>query len=99
MPDPVSSSVLICETVLAEGNGLLSAIRIMDTLTLPLGAVFARFFVLTRVHSQPGDFQAHVLQVRMASPRKRNGWKLQVLLNTSLFTDISRTRPAQEEWI
>jgi hypothetical protein len=69
MPDPVSSSVVVCETILTEGSGLLSAIRIMNTLTLPAGANFARFFVLTQVHAQPGDFQPHVLRVRMVFPQ------------------------------
>ena len=45
----------------------------MDTLTLPAGTVFARFYALTRIDSQPGDFQPHVLQVRLAFP-DGGGW-------------------------
>jgi len=73
MPVPLSSSVLVCEAILIEKSELLSAIRIMDTLTLPAGAVLARFYVLTRIDSQPGDFEPHVLQVRMAFP-DGGGW-------------------------
>jgi hypothetical protein len=75
MPDPISSSVTVCEAVLTEKSEMLSLIRIMDTLTLPAGAPFARFFALTRIHSQPGDFLPHVLQVRIALP-DGNGWAI-----------------------
>jgi hypothetical protein len=66
MPTPISSSVMVCETVLIEKSDVLSAIRIMDTLTLPAGVAFARFYAVTRINSQPGDFQSHVAQVQMA---------------------------------
>jgi hypothetical protein len=74
MPVPLSSSVLVCEAVLIEKTDVLSAIRIMDTLTLPAGASFARFYTLTRIDSQPGDFQPHVLQVRIAFTDGHGDW-------------------------
>jgi hypothetical protein len=68
MPDPISASVIVCESVLTEKSGLLSAIRIMDSLRVPPGATIARFFALTRIHAKPLDFLPHVLQVRMVFP-------------------------------
>jgi hypothetical protein len=45
----------------------------MDTLTLPADAAFARFFALTRIHSQPDDFLPHVVQVRIGT-QDGEGW-------------------------
>ena len=91
MPVPMSSSVLVCEAVLSEKSELLSLIRVMDTLTLPAGASFARFFALTRIHSQPGDFLPHVLQVRIAVPDGRDGRRWRPLQNSDLFMATNLT--------
>jgi hypothetical protein len=60
----IHASLIVCESVLTEKTGLVSAIRIMDVLTIR-SAGFAHFFTLTRLHStQPPDLSPHVLAVR-----------------------------------
>ena len=60
---------MVCESVLNEKTGLVSAIRLMDVLTIgPLG--FAHFFTLTRLHSTlPPDLSPHTLTVCAVSPK------------------------------
>ena len=60
-----SSSLLICEAVLKEKSGVVSAIRIMDVLTIPALGTHAHFFVLTYLHSMPSDFHQHTLKIQM----------------------------------
>jgi len=62
---PISAAVLVCETVLAEKTGGSSAIRIMDVLWIGQSSPVIRFFVLTYVHCDPGDFNSHTLKVQM----------------------------------
>jgi hypothetical protein len=53
---------------LTEKTGLVSAIRIMDVLTIR-AAGFAHFVTLTKLHSaQPRDLSPHVLAVRAVGP-------------------------------
>lgn len=62
----LSANVIICETVLTEKTEVMSAIRIMNVLTIR-GNNFARFNTLTFLTSHPGDFAAHSLKVQMFS--------------------------------
>lgn len=71
---PVSVSLIVCESVLSEEKtGCVSAIRIMDVLTIGQHSTSARFFVLTYLHSRPFDFQPHVLKVQMVG-RSNENW-------------------------
>ena len=58
-------SLIICESVLREASGSVSAIRIQDIIRVPRGSYSARFFVLTILHSDVFDAASHVLQVLM----------------------------------
>jgi hypothetical protein len=69
---PVSVSLLVCDAVLTEADGGFSAIRIKDVLHCARASPAARFFVITYLHSVPGDILQHVLEVRMTS-REANG--------------------------
>jgi hypothetical protein len=68
---PLSVSLIICESVLNESTGAASAIRIMDVLTIGKLSRAIRFFVITYLHSYPGDFEEHVAKVRLLA--QRNG--------------------------
>jgi hypothetical protein len=72
---PVSASLIICESVLTEKTGVVSAIRIMDVLTVPALGVQARFFVLTYLHSRPADYLQHVLRIQMVG-QDGSDWKI-----------------------
>jgi len=61
--EPLAVNAVVCQEVLTEATGLLSAIRIFDTLTI--GSDFAHFYVLTTAVSNPGDRAEHVLKVTM----------------------------------
>lgn len=67
MPDstPLSAAILVCESVLSEVTGGVSAIRIMDVLYCGTLLRSARFFTLTYLHSRPNEFRQHVLQIKM----------------------------------
>jgi hypothetical protein len=63
--NPPFESVLVCESVLNE-NGLRSAIRIMDVLTIAPNSQHAHFFVLTYLHcNNGGDLSPHIVKVQM----------------------------------
>ncbi len=64
----IHASLIVCESVLTEKTDLVSAIRIMDSLTI--GSIgLAHFFALTRLHSTlPPDLSPHVLAVRAVGP-------------------------------
>jgi hypothetical protein len=66
---PLSVSLIICESVLNEKTGSVSAIRIMDVLTVSPQSTLARFFVLTYLHSRPLDLQQHVAKVQLMGLR------------------------------
>lgn len=61
----ISASVIICETVLLEKTDVMSAIRIMNVLSIGEGNNFARFSSITFLSSTPGDYSRHVLKVQM----------------------------------
>jgi hypothetical protein len=61
----LSASVIICETVLLEKTEVISAIRIMNALSIAEGNNFARFSSITFLHGTPGDYSQHVLKVQM----------------------------------
>src|SRR5579863_9352063 len=46
----IHASLIVCESVLTEKTGLVSAIRIMDVLTVA-SIGLAHFFTLTKLHS------------------------------------------------
>lgn len=66
---PASVSLIICESVLNESTGAVSAIRILDVLTIARQSSAIRFFVITYLHSQPGDTEQHFAQVRLMAQR------------------------------
>src|SRR5258708_4026196 len=61
----LSANVLICESVLSESNGLKSAIRLIDFLTVHPETVIAHFYALTLLRSKSFDPHQHRLVVRM----------------------------------
>jgi hypothetical protein len=65
--EPLSVNVILCQQVLTEKTELVSAIRVLDTLTIAPGYNLAHFFVVTTVSSKPGDIWPHSLQVAMAT--------------------------------
>jgi hypothetical protein len=63
-------SSVICEAVLCEKNSeVLTAVRIMDTLTLPPALRLAHFFVLTFFHAPEFEIATHVAKVQMLGMR------------------------------
>jgi hypothetical protein len=70
---PLSVSLIICESVLSETKGGVSAIRILDVLTVTPQSSVARFFVLTYLHSRPFDLTQHTAKVQLVAFRE-NGW-------------------------
>jgi len=67
-----SASVVVCESVLAEESGLLTAVRILDTITIGAGSNTVHFFSITILHSKPLDFFKHKLRVTMDKFRNGN---------------------------
>lgn len=67
---PLSVSLIVCESVLSEKTGIVSAIRITDVLTVGPQSALARFFVLTYLHSHPLDLQQHVAKVQLMGLRE-----------------------------
>ena len=63
--EPIAVNVIVCQEVLAETTGVVSAIRIFDTLTISPGNNFAHFYVLTLAVSRTGDFDPHILVVTL----------------------------------
>jgi len=63
--DPLAVHVIVCQEVLPEKTGVLSAIRILDTLTIPPATYFAHFYAVTTMVSMPGDFDSHVVALTM----------------------------------
>jgi hypothetical protein len=61
----LSASVIVCETVLLEKTDVMSAIRIMNVLSIAEGNNFARFSSITFLNSTPGDDSRHILKVQM----------------------------------
>jgi hypothetical protein len=70
---PASVSLLICESVLNEKTESVSAIRIMDILTVGALSPVARFFVLSYLHSRTVDFAQHAAKIQMLGIRN-GGW-------------------------
>lgn len=64
---PISASLVVCESVLREATGGLSVIRIMDVLHCGRTSPFARFHVVTYLHSDKGDFDHHSVKVQMVA--------------------------------
>jgi len=64
----ISASMIACESILTEKNDVISAIRILSILNIPLSVPHATFSTLTSVSSSPGDLYAHVLSVQMVTP-------------------------------
>jgi hypothetical protein len=66
---PSSVSLIICESVLSEKTGGVSAIRIMDVLSIGPQSLAARFFVISYLHSSSMDFQQHFAKVHLVALR------------------------------
>jgi hypothetical protein len=62
----LSANVIVCETVITEKSDVMSAIRIMNVLTIKTGN-FARFNSVAFLISQPRDFERHNLKVQMVT--------------------------------
>ncbi len=63
----VTANVLVCEAVVPEKNNLLSAIRILNILTVRPGIDIAHFKTLSIINGFPGDALQHILSVQMVS--------------------------------
>ncbi len=65
----LSANIIVCENVLTEtpsvGGPVLSAVRILSAIRLPVGNDLARFFTLTYLSSQPGDFLKHTIRIQI----------------------------------
>jgi hypothetical protein len=61
----LSANIVVCESALTEKSGMVSAIRMMDTITLAPGNTIARFYIVTRLSCQSGDFSQHVLKIQV----------------------------------
>ncbi|MGA3203423.1 MAG: hypothetical protein ABSF12_13140 [Bryobacteraceae bacterium] len=60
----LSANMAVCETVLWEKKSdVPTLVRAMTALNLGSGNNLARFFVVTGVYSQPGDYLQHTLRV------------------------------------
>jgi hypothetical protein len=66
IPPPMSASVIICQSIIDE-NGIFSAIRILNSLTLGPMVTQVRFAVLSTVNGYPGDPYEHVFSLRMVT--------------------------------
>jgi hypothetical protein len=63
--DPLAVHLIACQEVLAEKTGVLSAIRILDTLTIAPSNNFAHFYAVTTIVSTSGDLDSHVVAVTL----------------------------------
>ncbi len=61
----LTANIIVCETILVEKTDVISAIRVMNTLSLAPGNNFAHVFVVTFLASQPRDLSQHILKVRV----------------------------------
>ena len=61
----ISASIVVCESVLTEKTGILTAVRITDSFILNQAAAFAHFYTVTFVRSLPMDFQQHRLKIQI----------------------------------
>ena len=66
---PSSVTMLVCESVLREDNGIVSLVRIMDSVVLGPNTTDARFFVISYLHSREIDYKQHTAQVQMVANR------------------------------
>ena len=65
---PLAANIIICEAVLTEQtSGVISLIRTMNVLNVFGGAQVVRFFTVTFLNSNPGDFFPHTIQVQMVT--------------------------------
>lgn len=67
MPNLLSANLIVCDMALIEKE-TTSAIRIIDTLTIPAAASTARFFTVVSLFSSPGDFIQHSVVIQMVDP-------------------------------
>jgi|RhiMetdeSRZDD1v2_1073273.scaffolds.fasta_scaffold1070144_1 hypothetical protein len=73
MAKPISASLVLCESVLIEKTGIVSAIRILTSVNIPLSVNSIRFYALTFLTSPPHDTELHVLRTLMIEERA-DGW-------------------------
>lgn len=59
------ANVIVCEGIVPGRSGLLSAIHIINLLTLEPWVTVASFKVLTTINGYPGDPYQHVFQLNM----------------------------------
>jgi hypothetical protein len=67
---PMSASIIICQSVINE-NGIFSAIRVLNSLTLGPTVTQFTFAVLTVVNGYPGDPYEHIFSLRMVTLEDR----------------------------
>jgi hypothetical protein len=74
MPKPISADLLICEKVLIEGDGVMSAIRLVDIFyvskapDIPMERQGAQMSVLGMIKVEIGDLEEHEIEVRLVRP-------------------------------
>jgi hypothetical protein len=62
----LSANVIVCEAALTEKTTeVISAIRIMNVLTITRGVQFAQFYTVAFLASTPGDQSPHRVRVEM----------------------------------
>ena len=71
----ISATIIVCESVLTEQNGVPSAIRLIDILTLASGNPIAHFFTITNLHAVSLDPEKHRLAIKMRRPVLGGGWE------------------------
>jgi hypothetical protein len=74
MAKPISADLLICEKVLIEGDGVLSAIRLVDIFYVSKVPEIsperqgAQVSVLGMIRVEIGDLEEHAIEVRLVRP-------------------------------
>jgi hypothetical protein len=73
---PFSNSILICEKILTEADGVMSMIRMVDVFYItpkadvPIEKQLVQMTVLARVRASSGDDDEHTLQLQLIRPKK-----------------------------
>lgn len=74
MPKPISVDLTVCEKVLIEVDGVVSAIRLVDIFyvtkvpDLPEKYLAAQMVVVGAIRVQPGDPEEHTIELRLIRP-------------------------------
>jgi hypothetical protein len=66
--DLISASAILCEKVLKDQDGLLSAIRIADTISVPRSSPTSQFFIVVFVRSSAVVSSQRLMSVHLRQP-------------------------------